>query len=273
MNTGTLPDVKTIANLAGVRIAVTHADVQAEDQIALFQALSATVYTYPCVDIIPFEQTDELDLALQEAAQGKYDWLVLNDADTSLVVADRVKALGLQSAKFPRSLKIATIGCMTEAYTASLMGLRADFAPDVYSPEYVIEHLHLKAGDRVLLPQSAMTRINLAHHLHNTGADVTAINAYSTAIGRGGDPVPALLWEGKVDAITFTFPTAVRYFVRRLKAEGGSLAMLDDVIVACIGPITASAVRDYGLDVDIVPQQHTIQGLVLAIVERFSGRS
>ncbi len=257
------------SGLAGVRIAVTHTGEEAHDQQEIYQALGAEVFAYPSVQILPFEQTNDLDAALRDAAGGKYDWLVLNDADTALVVAERISTLGLVTEHFPRKLKVATIGCMTEIYTREFMKLEAAFAPEVYAPEYVAGAMNLKAGDRVLLPQSAMTRLNLARSLRATGAEVTAINAYRTIIGKGGAPVPVLLWEGKIDAITFTFPTAVRYFAKRLEYEGGTLSMLDDVCIACIGPITAATAKEYGLHVDVVPQQHTIEGLAAALVNYF----
>lgn len=259
--------------LEGVRIAVTHAADQAEEQSRQFGALGAQVLLYPAIEVAPYEKSDELDAALRAAAEGEYDWLVLNDADTILVVAERVNALGIDPQRIPRRLKVATIGCMTEQWTQELLGISSDFAPEIYTPEYVAEELHLSAGQRVLLPQSSMTRATLAHCLRGTGAEVTAINAYRTLIGRGGDPVPAMLWEGKIDAITFTFPTAVRYFSRRLKAEGGTLAMLDNVIVGCIGPLTASAAEDLGIHVDFVPEEHTITGLVQTMATRIAGRA
>lgn len=257
--------------LAGVSVAITHDREQAQDQAELFQALGAQVYFYPCVEILPFDQDQDLDQALRAAAAGKYEWLVLNDADTAIVVGERMQAAGVKADAL-RKLKVATIGCMTERYTKEFIGLDSAFAPEVYSPEYVAEAMRLKLGDRVLLPQSAMTRMNLAKCLRQTGADVTAINAYRTAIGKGGDPVPVLLWEGKIDVITFTFPTAVRYFVKRLEFEGGTKAMLDDVCVACIGPITSATARDYGLHVDAMPREHTIDGLVGAVADYFKER-
>lgn len=257
--------------LEGVRIVVTHSSEQAEEQARRFNALGAQTYLYPAIELAPYENTDDLDGALRQAAEGVYDWLVLNDADTILVVSDRIKALGLDPSRFPRRLKVATIGCMTEQWTNELLGIRSDFAPDVYTPELVAEQLHLRPGYRVLLPQSATTRATLAKCLIATGADVNAINAYRTLIGKGGDPVPAMLWEGQIDAITFTFPTAVRYFAKRIKAEGGTLSMLDNVIVACIGPLTRDTAHDYGLHVDIIPQQHTIDALVDAIATHFAG--
>ncbi len=257
--------------LAGIRVVITHDAEQAQEQQRRFSALGAQTHLYPAIDIAPYENTEELDHALRSAADGVYDWLVLNDADTILVVSDRIRALGLDPSRFPRRLRVATIGCMTEQWTDELLGIRSDFAPEVYTPELVADQLQLRPGIRVLLPQSATTRATLAKCLKGTGAEVDAINAYRTLIGRGGDAVPAMLWEGKVDAITFTFPTAVRYFSKRIKAEGGTLAMLDNVLVGCIGPLTAEAARDFGLHVDVVPLPHTITALVDAIAAHFAG--
>ena len=271
MNPTTLSPTKTAAgSLTGVRVVVTHDKEQATDQTELLQALGAEVVYYPSIEILPYDHDGELDTALAEAAAGKYDWLVLNDADTAMVVGERMRAAGIDPVQIPRRLKVATIGCMTEIYTKEFMGLDSAFAPEVYTPEYVAEAMKLKPGERVLLPQSATTRMGLAKCLRNTGAEVTAINAYRTVIGKGGDPVPVMLWEGQVDCIVFTFPTAVRYFVKRLDYEGGSLAMLDDLTVACIGPLTSAAAKEFGLHVDVVPQKHTIAGLVEAVAAYFS---
>jgi uroporphyrinogen-III synthase len=40
-------------------------------------------------------------------------------------------------------------------------------------------------------------------------------------------------------------------------------------VVACIGPITADTARAAGLTVDVVAAEHTIDGLVTALVEAF----
>lgn len=254
--------------LTGVRVAITHDKEQAQDQADLFTAMGAEVYFYPSIQIIPFDDSD-LENALREAAVGKYDWLVLNDADTAWVVGDAMRAIGIDPKQIPRRLRVATIGCMTEIYTKEFIGLDSAFAPEIYTPEYVARELHLKPGDRVLLPLSSTTRAGLARCLRDTGAEVTAVNAYRTVIGKGGDPVPVMLWEGKIDVITFTFPSAVRYFVKRLEYEGGAKAMLDDVCIACIGPLTAAAAHDYGFHVSLVPERHTIAGLVEAVNNYF----
>jgi uroporphyrinogen-III synthase len=264
-----VPDNDPNSPLAGHTIVVTHARDQAEEQIRRFKERGAEVLYYPAIEITPFDKNEEFDAALREAAAGNYDWLVLNDADTILVVAERMKAAAIDPSRLPRRLKVAAIGCMTEQWTDELLGIRADFAPEIYTPQLVAEELKLKQGDRVLLPQSSHTRATLAKCLVGTGADVSAVNAYRTTIGRGGDDVLPKLWEGAVDAVTFTFPSAVRYFARRIKAEGGSLAMLDGLFVACIGPLTRQAAEDLGIHVDAVPPKHTIAGLVDVVTLAF----
>jgi uroporphyrinogen-III synthase len=198
--------------LTGVRVAITHDKEQAQDQADLFAALGAEIYYYPCIEIIPYEDHGDLDAALREAAAGKYNWLVLNDADTAWSSASAMRAIGIDPNQIPRRLKVATIGCMTEIYTKEFMGLDSAFAPEVYTPEYVAEALQLKPGDRVLLPQSSTTRMSLARCLRDTGADVTAINAYRTLIGKGGDPVPVMLWEGKIDCHHLHLPVGGALF-------------------------------------------------------------
>ena len=108
--------------LTGVNVAVTHDREQAQDQAEIFQALGAQVYFYPCVEILPFDQDHDLDQSLRAAAAGKYDWLVLNDADTALVVGERMREAGVKAEEL-RKLKVATIGCMTERYTKEFIGL------------------------------------------------------------------------------------------------------------------------------------------------------
>ena len=91
------------------------------------------------------------------------------------------------------------------------------------------------------------------------GWRVTVVEAYRT---RPAEPVPAALAEaGKADAITFTSSSTVTSFLQ--------VAGLDAVppIVVCIGPVTAATAREAGLAVDAVATEHTIEGLVQALVD------
>jgi uroporphyrinogen III methyltransferase/synthase len=53
---------------------------------------------------------------------------------------------------------------------------------------------------------------------------------------------------------------------------GNDLSVIDGATVACIGPVTARAARQAGLHVGIEAEEHTIKGLVRALVGHFTAR-
>ena len=75
-----------------------------------------------------------------------------------------------------------------------------------------------------------------------------------------------MLQDGEIDITTFTSSSTVHNLASLL---GKDYRSVNDTTVACIGPITAAAAVDTGLVVDIVAGEHTIPGLVQAIVEHY----
>ena len=76
--------------------------------------------------------------------------------------------------------------------------------------------------------------------------------------------------EGKVDVITFTSPSTVENF---MEIMGQDYVTPKGVKIACIGPVTAAAVRKAGLPVDIIQERYTIPGLVETLIKYFSEKS
>ena len=70
-----------------------------------------------------------------------------------------------------------------------------------------------------------------------------------------------------LDAALFTSSSTVKGLLALLD---GDPAALEDVVIACVGPITAGTARDNGLDVDVVAEPHTIPGLVSALRAYYS---
>ena len=61
----------------------------------------------------------------------------------------------------------------------------------------------------------------------------------------------------------FTSSSTVRNLVELL---GGDRASLDGVRIASIGPVTSATARELGLRVDVEAHEHTVPGLVRALV-------
>jgi uroporphyrinogen-III synthase len=72
-----------------------------------------------------------------------------------------------------------------------------------------------------------------------------------------------------VDAITFTSASTVRSFVQML-GEEPARDLLRTTVVASIGPVTAEAAQQLGIETTVMPSTYTIPALVLALVDHFA---
>ncbi|MGH2729896.1 MAG: uroporphyrinogen-III synthase, partial [Actinomycetota bacterium] len=91
------------------------------------------------------------------------------------------------------------------------------------------------------------------------------------AEGRGAEVVRA----GEFDVVIFSSASTAKGFVEMFgpPSELG-LGPGDDAsrMVACIGPVTAEAARELGFKVDVVPAEHTSEGIVAALLQPVAAR-
>ncbi len=241
-------------SLQGKRVVVTRAAHQAGELADLLRQRGAVPVLYPCIALVPPQDTTALDYVLRNLAA--FDWLILTSANTVDIL--RLRAARLNIA--PR-LKVAAVGAATAAALRDALGIEADFIPAVQTAEHLAEALPLRPGERVFLPQSAIARPHLRQILSERGAHVTAITAYKTTVGTGGEDVPYLLETGQIDALTFTSSSTVTHFVQRA-------GTVSEVPAACIGAATAQTAREAGFGCVIAPDaDYTLTGLV-AVLER-----
>ena len=245
------------------RIVNTRAVHQAGVFDEILRERGAVTLDYPCIEIVPVADATELDAALRDLTNGAYDWLVLTSANTVFALAPRLERKGwkLAGAHF----RSAAIGPATAEAAHRLLGLEAMTLPEEFITESLGESLPVRAGERVLLPESAIARPTLANILRERGAAVTVVPAYRTVCGHGGADVPRFLAEHTIDAMTFTSTSTVTHFLERLTREGGRREDLKDVCAVCIGPKTAEAARAGGFGAVLVPSEYTLRGLVDAL--------
>jgi uroporphyrinogen-III synthase len=245
--------------MQGKRIVVTRALHQAGDLSTLLSQRGAEVLLYPCIAIVPPEDKTQLDIAVRDMASGAFDWLVLTSANAVMILSQRLETLGLTPAS---SVALACVGPATAESAERLLGMQTRALPEEYISEVLAEVIRPSLPARVLLLQAERARRVLRDELAAAGATITAVAAYRTVLGEGGVHLSTLLKKRQVDAITFTSASTVQNCAHRLEAEGASISLLTDVCLACIGPVTAQAMRELDLAVGIMPAEHTIEGLV-----------
>jgi len=115
----------------------------------------------------------------------------------------------------------------------------------------------LSGGEKILLPQSELAPDTLALELSKRGADVTVVDAYRNMIGSGGEDVPALLRQNRIDAVTFTSGSTVENFIERIAPQTAF-----DVPAICIGSSSATIALHAGFTSVHYPENYTIPDMV-----------
>ncbi len=250
-----------------MRVLVTRPRKDAAEFADALKQAGAKVYFLPAIAIQPVADTAAMDRAISRLAQ--YNWLVLTSANAVNVVLERLAALGID--RLPPGLKVAAIGPKTAARLLA-GGIQPDFVPGEYLAEAILPGLGDLKGRWVLLPTADIAHDTLPDAIQAADGIAHVITAYHTL---PAEPDPEGLSElmNGLDWITFASGSAARNFVAMLQGAGIDPFQLPGAPrIACIGPRTAQAARQAGLQVDLIAGDYTTTGLVQALQSRTSER-
>jgi uroporphyrinogen III methyltransferase/synthase len=250
--------------LAGRRVLVTRPRPQAGALVDALQAEAAVPILLPTIAIRSADDLRPLDAAIARLAD--YAWLAFTSANGVEVFWDRLRALGTA---VPARVRIAAVGTAT-ARALGERGAAVDFVPDEFVGARLGETMPDVEGRRVLLARTSLAREELVNALAARGALVDDVAVYDT-IPEAPDPDGLAALERGVDVATFTSASTVRNFATLLGPRARPL--LDGVVVACIGPVTADEARSLGFAVHVEPEEHTIPALVRALADHYAGLS
>jgi uroporphyrinogen III methyltransferase/synthase len=126
---------------------------------------------------------------------------------------------------------------------------------------------------RVLILRAEVARELLPDELRTRGAHVDVVPVYRTLVPSGdGEGWRRQLADRQIHVVTFTSSSTVRNFVEMLGGVDAVKVLVKSVVIACIGPITAKTVEEYGLTVSIVAGENTIPALADAIAQYYGSR-
>ena len=262
--------------LNGRCVLVTRPRAQADELIAQLEAHGARVVVSPTIRIAA--PVDPAPLSDAAAHLSEFDWVVFTSANAVDALLDAVHRRNEESRARPlvnqtMLPKVAAVGARTAERLRS-RGIAVSVVPDEFTADGLLNALTTDVGitgARVLVPRSEIGRMVLADGLRAAGARVTEVIAYRTvpeSTGSDTASVRELLAQGELDAVTFTSASAVGNFVQMLGPE--SVSLLRHTVVAVIGPVTAQAAREIGVDVQVQPATYTAAGMVAALVDFFA---
>jgi uroporphyrinogen III methyltransferase / synthase len=263
---GNKPSFPPRLALQGKRVLITRPRAQAGELVRRLEEQGAIPVLFPTIEIAPSEDSADLDQAI--AHLSTYHWVIFTSANGVSAFWARLALLGLGPAQFD-GVRVAAIGPAT-ARALSERGVKTDFIPDEYIAEAILPGLGEVRGQRILLPRADIARRALLDELVHRGALVDEIAAYTTVPAQPGAEELRELEKG-VDIATFTSSSTLRNFFSLLGERAAGL--LQGVLIACIGPITAETAHSYGLEVPLTAAEYTTAGLVEALVDYYKERA
>lgn len=122
------------------------------------------------------------------------------------------------------------------------------------------------AGKTVAVTRPRRQLRAFAGLLQRLGAEVVEFS--TIRIEAAEDPQPlreAAARAGEFDWVVFTSANGVEHFWRALHGAGRGAAALDGVRLCAIGPATGDALRNRGVEPDLIPEEYVAEAVVAAL--------
>jgi uroporphyrinogen-III synthase len=251
---------------------VTRAASPAGDLTTLLEGYGATVIACPTIEIREPDNYERLDEALDHLYG--YDWLIFTSTNGVEYFLKRLTNRGQQIADLDE-IKVCAIGQRT-ADKLHDTHVHVDLVPSQSTAEGVFAALsEFLGGDEqlrglnILLPRAAVGREVLPEALQQAGARVDVVTTYQTVLPDNIDRGKlAAMLTGSGECIAFTSPSTIKNLAKLFDTHDLGKT-LPNIVVACIGSVTAEAAAEYGLHVDIQPANFTTKDLAQAIATYF----
>jgi hydroxymethylbilane synthase len=231
--------------------------------IELLRAHGAEPVCCPTIAIERVSDFSSLDTALRELVATR--WVVFTSANAVHTVADRLSTLGLH---VPGTTLLAAVGGAT-ADAVERRIRRANFVPSASNGETLANELPGVDGYAVLFPRGDLASDVIPSRLRARGARVRDVVVYRTVAGPGVVELAARVRQGTLAAIAFTSPSSVRFaadiFATHSESNGRPA-------IVSIGPTTARAARELGLDPDAEARTQSVGGIVEALERCLAAR-
>ncbi len=244
--------------LFGRRVVVTRARAQASTLVDRLRDLGAVVVEAPSI-VIDHPADGGASLRHAAARLDSFDWVVFTSPNGVARTFEHVP-----DARAFGAARVAAIGPGT-ADALAAQRIVADLVPERFVAEGLLDAFPPSptGGGRVLLARAAVARDVLPDGLRAAGWQVEVAEAYCTLPAAIDHETRVAIEEA--DAVTFTSSSTVTNFCDALQVGGAVVGTVPPVVVS-IGPVTSATARARRLTVTAEATEHTIDGLVAALV-------
>jgi uroporphyrinogen-III synthase len=257
--------------LAGKHVVITRPAALAQPIADALEAQGAIPVLLPVVRIEPPVDFHQLDDALRDFHENKFEWVIFGSQNAVSAVMARAAFLNLDLSQAKRAVKVAAVGRVT-AIVAEKAGFKIAHVGKGTGADLITELAPGMHHKHVFLPRS--DRAGAAHfaQLHQAGAYVREVVAYRTVPSKTLEPA-SIVATNEADAILFFSPSAVHAFVS-LVQSGVLQPVRDSTGIGAIGPVTAeNLVKEAKMRCDFEPHDPTGEQVIAALSRFFEKRN
>ncbi len=256
------PDWLYKLSLFAKKIVLTRDPIGNAEFSAQLIAKMAEPVELPVTKLKPLTDSGEFVKTLAKVSE--YDWVIFTSANGVETFFAALSKLD-KDARVLGRVKIACIGDRTAEKLASF-GLKADFVPGKFTSSELakglVEFINLK-DRKILLLRSQLANDDLPKLLEAAGATVDNVPIYTSEKNLCDlKHLREMLTEKKIHWLTFASPFSATCFFEQIPADSVKSA---GVKVASVGPVTSKKLSELGIKVDTEADEHTIDGLIIAI--------
>ncbi|MFQ5797400.1 MAG: uroporphyrinogen-III synthase [Bacteroidota bacterium] len=260
-----MPKTEPSKSLSGKTILVTRAAVQAREFGSLLESRGASIVYFPTIEIVDPDSWVDCDRALRNLK--RYDGLIFTSRNGVRFFLRRITSVQPQAISSVQRCRIYAVGEQTKRALEEF-GIPVARTPKEFTAQDLARSLPTAEinGHRFLYMRGNLGGDEIRHAIESHGGRVDEVAVYHTAkpAVQNAIRVKQLLRKHEIDLVTFFSPSSIQNFFDVIPHDS-----LQNVRLAAVGPVTASALKTLGLSVHIVPPQSTAASLTQSIEQYY----
>lgn len=244
--------------IGGKKILCTRPKEDSEEFRKILENAGAECLIVPMIEILPFENTSELDAKLAKLNQ--YSGIIFTSVNGVKHFFNRVNQKGIKPAN-----KIFAVGEKT-GNSVEKLGLRVNFIPESYDSASLARMLINIGGEdsSYLYPSGNLSMKQLVTGLKNVD-EVIVYETHKPKRNQSLKELENLFKDKQISCIAFFSPSAVLNFTELFPTYKNSGAD-----IAVIGKTTLEKVNKMGLEAKIVAKKATAKNLGEEIINYYN---
>ncbi len=275
-DTTTLAEVlnrRISGTLAGLRVMVTRPADQADEMYRSLRVQGAEILPLPTISTTEhFDQKGWKKLLAKLKVKENEGWMLFTSENGVRYFIRQLLSQGFDLRALG-GFRIAALGAGTER-TLREHHLQADFLPSHFTTDALAKESAAVIAGRcrwALRVRGNLGDDLVEKSLQKAGCEVLPLQVYNTKTASWDDGMRALLREQPPDVITFTSGSTVRGFAEILgRTEAVEIAA--GTVVVSIGPMTSEVIREFGIQVNVEAEVHSVPGIVEAVLSHYRTR-